>query len=255
MADPLMEALGARIRARRLEQGLTQTVLADAAGVSPRFLISLEKGEGNATLRCLIAVCTVLRLPLDQLTRGLGPGRPDKVALVGLRGAGKSTVGARLAARRGCPFVELDRLVEDEAGMPLAAVFDLRGEVGYRALEQRVLLRVLARRGPLVLATGGGLVTHPGNWSLLRERARTVWLRASPEAHLRRVEAQGDLRPMAGRPAALDELKGILRARAALYAQADIAVDTEELGVDGVVESVGALVDVAPRPAGGLACG
>lgn len=234
----LLPTIGERLRQRRRDRGLTQADLARKAGVSARFLVQLEGGTGNISVQRLAEVCQALDLPLSTLFAGLGPAEPPRVALVGLRGAGKSTVGAALAQRLGAPLVELDQRVEEAAGMTLAELFELRGEAHYRQVEARALDRVLADPGPWVLATGGSLVTAPETWRRLRQACRTVWLRASPEAHLERVRAQGDLRPMRGRPDALAELREILADRAPLYAQADLVVDTEEGGVAGVVEQL-----------------
>lgn len=236
----LLLALGERLRERRLELGLTQAELADHADVSKRFLVQLEGGTGNISVQRLASVCEVLEFSLEQLFRGLGPGTRPKVALVGLRGAGKSTVGARLAERLGAPLVELDREVEARAGMTLAEIFELRGEAHYRQLELEALREVLARPGALVMAAGGSLPTSPAAWQLLRSQARTVWLQASPRAHLERVRAQGDLRPMRGRPDALGELEQILAERRPLYGQAELACDTDSLGVSGVVDRIAA---------------
>jgi len=236
----LLSAIGSRLKRRRVEVGLTQAALAREASVSPRFLVQLEKGEGNISVQRLHAVCAVLQLPLERLFRGLGPDDRAKLALVGLRGAGKSTIGARLAARLGESFVELDRLVEDAAGMSLGEIFEIRGQEGYREIELRVLGEVLAAPGRAVIATGGSLVTAPDTWARLRAGARTVWLRATPGSHLERVMAQGDLRPMRGRPQARAELESILDTRAPLYAQADVSLDTDALGVVGVVDRLAA---------------
>jgi XRE family aerobic/anaerobic benzoate catabolism transcriptional regulator len=239
----LLEEVGARLRARRLAEGLTQAALAQRAGVSVRFLVEIEKGEGNVSLRRLAEVCAVLRLPLEALFSGLGPGGPEKVALVGLRGAGKSTVGAALAQRLGCPFVELDGWVEQRAGMRLGEIFELRGERWFEQLEAEALEALLAQPGRCVVATGGSLVTRPETWRRLRATARTAWLQAPPAAHLQRVAAQGDLRPMRGRPEALAELEAILEERAGLYGQADLALDTAALGPAGAVERLAAWVE------------
>ncbi len=249
--DPLLVEIGRRLRARRRALGWSQARLARRAGLSPRFLGSLEAGRANVSVQRLADLCRALDLSFATLFRGLGPGAGDKVALVGLRGAGKSTIGAALARRLGWAFVEVDERVEALAGMDLGGIFEMSGEAHYRELESRVLGGLLARRGGLVLATGGGVVTHPESWSLLRERARTVWLRASPAAHLARVRAQGDLRPMAGRPNARLEIEAILDARAPLYAQAEIAVDTEALGVDGAVERIARWLGGEPAAAAG----
>ncbi|MEC7946836.1 MAG: shikimate kinase [Myxococcota bacterium] len=236
----LLCAVGGRLRQRRVELGLTQAALAREAGVSPRFLVQLEKGEGNISVQRLHAVCAVLGLSLARLFEGLGPDDRGKLALVGLRGAGKSSIGERVAARLSVPFIELDRLVEDAAGMSLGEIFEIRGQEGYREIEARVLDEVLGAPGRAVIATGGSLVTAPDTWARLRAGARTAWLRASPSSHLERVMAQGDLRPMRGRPQARAELEAILDTRAPLYAQADVSLDTDALGVDGAVARLAA---------------
>lgn len=240
VGDALHTALGERLRARRLHLGLTQAALAESAQVSARFLVQMEQGEANPSVSSLAAVCAALDLPLESLFAGLGPGRPEKVALVGLRGAGKSTVGAALATQLGVRFVELDRAVEEAAGMSLGEIFELRGESSYRELEAAVVDAALSAPGPAVLAAGGSVVSSERTWAQLRQRALTVWLRASPGAHLHRVRAQGDLRPMAGRPDALGELTEILRERTPLYAQATLTLDTEVLGVAGTVQRLAA---------------
>lgn len=238
MPDPLLSALGDRLRERRTALGLTQAALSRRAGVSPRFLVQLEAGLGNISVSRLAEVCTALSLPLDQLFRGLSPGGPRRVALVGLRGAGKTTVGAALAERLGVALIELDRRVEEAAGMRLGEIFEIQGEAAYREAEARVLDALLRAPGTAVIATGGSIVTAPATWRRLREGARTVWLRASPAAHLARVQAQGDLRPMLGRPAALQELEAILAARAPLYAEADLTLDTEGRSPDSLAEQI-----------------
>ena len=236
--DGILNQIGTRLRKRRLEWGLTQAGLARRAGVSPRFLLQLEKGEGNISVSRLADVCSALELSLSSLFQGIGPGRPNKIALVGLRGAGKSTVGLKLANALHIEFIELDGLVEREAGMSLGEIFELRGEAHFRALERKVLERVLRSPEQVVIAAGGSIVTASETWKRLQEGARTVWLQASPASHLERVRAQGDLRPMRGRPNAQKELEAILLERANLYAQADVHLDTDGLGVRGVVEAL-----------------
>ena len=239
----LLVLIGARLRRRRLSLGLTQARLARTAGVSPRFLVQLEKGDGNISVARLADVCAALDISMSALFAGLGPGGPALVALVGLRGAGKSTIGKALAEARGCPFIELDRQIERQAGMRIGELFELRGEGAYRQLEADVLEGIIADSKPCVVATGGGLVTHAETWRHLRQHARTAWLTAPPEVHLARVRAQGDLRPMRGRPNALGELRDILDERAPLYGEADISLDTEALGVAGTVEALGRWLD------------
>jgi XRE family aerobic/anaerobic benzoate catabolism transcriptional regulator len=238
MMTMLLNHVGSRLRARRQVWELTQAELARRAGVSPRFLVQLEKGEGNISVGRLADVCEALELPLSDLFRGIGPGRPNKIALVGLRGAGKSTVGAQLAQALDAVFIELDAKVEAEAGMTLSEIFELRGEAHYRMLEREVLERVLRESGRAVIAAGGSIVTAAETWKRLQEGTRTVWLQASPASHLERVRAQGDLRPMQGRPNAHAELQAILDERAGLYAEADVHMDTDGLGVQGVVEAL-----------------
>ena len=176
--EHLLSQIGTRLRARRTDWDLTQAELAKRAGVSPRFLVQLEKGEGNISVGRLAEVCGALDLPLADLFRGIGPGRPTKIALVGLRGAGKSTVGERLSDVTGSDFIELDALIEQEAGMSLREVFELRGEAHYRTLEREVLERVLRTPGAAVIAAGGSIVTAHETWRRLQEGARTVWLQA-----------------------------------------------------------------------------
>jgi len=153
-------------------------------------------------------------------------GGAKPVALVGLRGAGKSTLGAKLAATLNVPFVELDREVEKEAGAPLAEVFAMYGQDAFRRFERRALERVLSEHPRAVIATGGSLVTDPGTYELLLERCRCVWLKASAQEHMSRVLAQGDVRPFKGRSAALDEIRKLLADRERLYGRASAAVDT-----------------------------
>ncbi len=257
----LLLRLGARVRARRNELGWTQADLARRAGLSARFLVDLEKGEGNISVVRLAEIAEALGVSLATLVGGLGPvrdladtlagldptgarraaraaGATGKVALVGLRGAGKSTVGARLAARLGVRFVEVDAEVEQQAGMRLGEIFEYHGAGRYRELEREVLLRLLDLPDRLVLATGGSVVTAADTWADLRRAARTAWLRASPAAHLGRVEAQGDVRPMRGRADALAELQAILTAREPLYALADRAFPTDGHSVEAVVDAV-----------------
>lgn len=239
----LLALVGQRLRRRRLERDMTQAVLAREAGVSPRFLVQLEKGVGNISVGRLADVCAALGLSLSDLFAGLGPGGPSRVALVGLRGAGKSTVGRALAERLGWMFIELDREVEALAGMRLGELFELRGEAGYRQLEARAIDAILASEQPFVVATGGSLVTRVDAWRQVRAHTRTAWLQAPPEVHLERVRAQGDLRPMRGRPNPLGELRDILAERAPLYGEADVALDTEALGADGTVDAICAWLD------------
>ena len=252
--DRLLAALAERVRALRAQQGLTLQALARRARLSPRFLVQVEQGEANISVRKLAGLAEALdTTPSALLTAPAGP-RPRAraalpvVALLGLRGAGKSTDGRKLARRLRVPFIELDARVEEAAGMSLAELFALHGEGYYRRLEKDALERVLDEGRPAVLATGGGLPASPGTYAALRARALTVWLRADPEDHWNRVVQQGDRRPMADHPEAMAELRRLLSAREPLYAQASATVDTSRLGAEGAAEAIVRLVrGGAPR--------
>jgi XRE family aerobic/anaerobic benzoate catabolism transcriptional regulator len=220
-----LSLLGDRLRAWRSEHGMTRKALSAACGVSERYLAQLEAGEGNASVLLLRKVARAMGVPVEQLVREEAP--PAKcIALLGLRGAGKSSLGSRLAETLKVPFVELDREVEKEAGADLGEVFAMYGQDAFRRFERRALERVLAQHDRAVIATGGSLVTDPGTYKLLLDRCRCVWLKASPEEHMQRVIAQGDMRPFKGRSAALDEIKKLLEDRNRLYARADLVLDT-----------------------------
>jgi XRE family transcriptional regulator, aerobic/anaerobic benzoate catabolism transcriptional regulator len=237
MQERLLAALGRAVRARRLARELTLVELAERSGLSPRFVAQLEAGEGNIAVGRLAALAEALGVRGSELLRAAEPSGVGerRVALIGLRGAGKSSVGERLAGRLGVPFVELDRRVEADAGMSLAEVFELQGEAFYRRLEREALRRVLHDHEGVVIATGGSLVGDPESWELLQRETRTLWLKAKPEEHMLRVQAQGDERPMKNRPSAMAELKALYRARAPLYAQAELCVDTSDQALDAVV--------------------
>ena len=220
-----LSLLGDRVRAWRTENSMTRKALAQASGVSERYLAQLEAGEGNISVLLLRKVARAMGVPVENLVREEAP--PQKcIALLGLRGAGKSTLGARLAGSLKVPFVELDREVEKEAGAALGEVFAMYGQDGFRRFERRALERVLAENQRAVIATGGSLVTDPGTYKMLLERCTCVWLKASPEEHMARVIAQGDMRPFKGRSAALDEIRTLLADRDRLYRRADLVLDT-----------------------------
>lgn len=239
----VLHSLGRTVRARRLERGLTLPALSELCEVSPRFLASLEAGDGNISVARLCDVAQALGTTAAALLDGVdGADRPaQRVALLGLRGAGKSTIGPKLAQRLAMDFLELDQLVERAAGLTLAEVFELHGEGFYRRLEREVLRSLVTENKSAVIATGGSIVGDADSFDLLRRSSTTVWLKARPEDHMQRVVAQGDERPMQNRKDAMAELKLLLRSRTPLYAQADHIVDTNVLGVDG---SVAVLVDV-----------
>ncbi|MFO1402852.1 MAG: helix-turn-helix transcriptional regulator [Steroidobacteraceae bacterium] len=256
-----LQGVGRRVRERRERRGMTRKALAREAEVSERYLGLLETGEGNISIVLLRRVLSVLNarlaevlepeVPADaerrliarllesvpanrleglvlRLMRDYGreeAARRQRIALVGLRGAGKSTLGPKLAAELQCRFVELDAEIERECGLPLGELFSLYGQAGFRRFERRCLERLLAEPAPLVLAAGGGIVAEEETFGLLLAHCYTVWLRASPEEHMARVIAQGDLRPMAGNAEAMDDLRRILIAREPLYRKADAVVD------------------------------
>ncbi|GDX82238.1 shikimate kinase [Deltaproteobacteria bacterium] len=263
----LLPRVGSRVRRVREAAGLTQAELARRSGVSLRFVADVERGAGNASLLRLGELATALGVSLAELVIEAGPviddltrfgrlvpserrrrlgGERVAIALVGMRGAGKSTVGLQLAGHLGVPFVEVDAEIQARAGMPLGTLFSDHGIERYRVLEREVIDALLLSGAATVFATGGSVVTDPVTWPDLRRRARTVWLRARPESHLRRVEAQGDARPMRGRRDALAELRGLLAVREPLYAQADFVVDTDRLDL---LETVWALEQWATEEA------
>jgi XRE family transcriptional regulator, aerobic/anaerobic benzoate catabolism transcriptional regulator len=285
-ADLYLHRLGARIRAARARRGMTRKLLARDSGVSERYLAQLETGKGNISITLLRRVAAAMGLPLAELVseeperpvefsllmqtilrlspaelaearrllgRAFGVaadgGRRQRIALVGLRGAGKSTLGPRLAQALGVPFVELDREIERDVGAPLGEIFDLYGQASYRRAERRALEAVIARHDRAVIATGGSLVSEPATFDLLLSACFAVWLRARPEEHMARVLAQGDTRPMAASAEAMADLRRILDGRTALYAKADIAIDTSGKPVEAsLAELLGAIA--APAPPG-----
>ena len=268
-ANELLSGVGLAVRKLREDRGLSRRALSEKSGVSERFLADLEGGSGNISVGRLADVAralgtsagTLLRQaegaaasPGSDLLAGLsreelqeaerwlrarfGRAQGPMVALVGLRGAGKSTIGRALAAKLSVPFFELDALVEEAAGLSLSGIFSLHGEAYYRRLAREVLTRFLAETDAFVLATGGGLVLDREAWRLLQRRCRTVWLQATPDDHWQRVLAQGDERPSAASPHARDELRALLRVREPLYAQAELSVDTSRLGASGAVRKL-----------------
>lgn len=257
-----LASLGGRVRGLRSRRGMTRKMLAEDSGVSERYLAQLEAGAGNISILLLRQIALALgttaeelladgtdrpvegrlldelirRLTAEQmaeayvlLMKAFGFAHRDRrrhVALVGLRGAGKSTLGGLLARRLSIPFVELNREIERDAGMPIAEIMALGGQSMLRRLERKMLREVVAREDRFVLAVGGGLVAEPATYDLLLSSCYSIWLTASPEEHMHRVLAQGDRRPMAGNPAAMEDLRRILAERAALYAKADARLDT-----------------------------
>jgi XRE family transcriptional regulator, aerobic/anaerobic benzoate catabolism transcriptional regulator len=259
-----LRRLGNAVRLARSRRDMTRKGLAEQSGVSERFLAQLETGSGNASVLVLRKIAAALDIPIDALLamgqQSQSPAlmetvaflktldgvslhsahnvlkehfstvsrerRRERIALIGLRGAGKSTLGAKLAERKTWPFVELDRRVEQASGVPLGTLFEMYGQEGFRRLEYRCLHDLLTTTKCFVLATGGSIVSDPGIYDLLLTNCFTVWLRATPEDHMQRVIAQGDLRPMAQRAEAMEDLKRILAERDELYRKADAIVET-----------------------------
>ncbi len=270
----LLLRIGARVRARRSEVGMSLRELAEASGVSSRFLSDVEKGRGNIAIGRLDAVAGALSVPLHTLVhpaanapaiptdrqaihelladcseptlrrlRGLlevalGRRAPRMIALLGFRGAGKSTVGAVVAEALELPFVELVREVEDRAGMVLSDVFTAHGEGYYRRLEMECLGDLVASGRTCVAALPGGVVTNPDAMELIRQSCLSIWLRATPEDHWRRVFEQGDTRPMAGRAEPMAELRAIMARREPFYRQASGIVETSGRTLDEVRDAV-----------------
>jgi XRE family transcriptional regulator, aerobic/anaerobic benzoate catabolism transcriptional regulator len=247
----VLKALADSVRAERVASGLTLRALASLAGVSERFLVQLESGEGNISVARLYDLADALGTSPAELLVSSGreshPRRrgapPSVVALLGVRGAGKSAVGQLVAKKLKAPLVELDALVAKEAGMSVPTLFEIHGEAYFRRIERQVLRRLLDAAEPVVIATGGSIVTDSETFALLRKRALTIWLKADAVDHWRRVTGQGDLRPMRGRKNAMNELRALMRKRTPLYAQADHVVDTTSESVEEVARRVARLAE------------
>jgi len=282
--DPFLIALGERVRSLRARKGMTRRVLAHESRVSERHLANLELGLGNASILVLRQVAQALGCALAELlgdetaaspewlfirdllrnrseedlgrarqalARLFGDARENtgsgRIALIGLRGAGKSTLGHMLADELDVPFVEINREVERVAGCSLAEIHNLLGPSAYRRYERRALEEALQNHAEAVIATPGGIVSDAGTFNLLLAGCFTVWLQASPEEHMQRVIAQGDLRPMAGNAEAMEDLKRILAGRAAFYGKADLSFNTTG---KSVTESFAQLCDLLEHRSG-----
>jgi XRE family aerobic/anaerobic benzoate catabolism transcriptional regulator len=258
-----LKQLGEKLRSFRVRRGLTQEKVARICGLSARFVASVELGRGNISVARLRELARALQVPVETLAaedlpaspafeqstdflKKLAPpdlrdahklllekfggspsdGRRSRVALTGLRGAGKSTLGSLLAQSLEVPFIELDRQIERDSGLTLTIIFDLYGLAGYRRMERDALERILADYPRFVLATGGSIVSDPANYNRLLGACFTVWLRAKPEEHMARVLGQGDRRPMSDSRQAMRDLRRILSAREPLYRQADASLET-----------------------------
>ena len=238
----LLATLGNRVRQMRGARRWTIRELAERSGVSVRFLVQLEAGHANISIKRLADLGGAFGVhPATLLMDRDGDERPI-IALLGLRGAGKTTIGKRLARRLRVPFVELDQRIQAAADMPLNDLFAIHGEDHYRRLERETLTALLTDPHPMVLATGGGLVTSPDTYALLKGSAVTVWLHATAEDHWNRVVAQGDKRPMKDHPQAMADLRTLLASRQPLYATAEHTVETAGRSVDQVVDALRTLV-------------
>jgi len=238
--------MGERARRLRLDQHLTLRELAERSGVSLRFLLQIESGKANVSVKRLADVAGALGTSAAALLAEEAEAARPLIVLLGLRGAGKTTVGRRLAKRLKRPFVELDSLVEEAAGLSLREIFALHGEDYYRRLERETLERLVRdvaspsrRARPPIVAAGGGIVTSSDAMDLLARHAITIWLRAAPQDHWQRVIMhQGDRRPMENQPQAMDALRALHARREPLYARADITVDTSRLEPEAVVAAI-----------------
>jgi XRE family aerobic/anaerobic benzoate catabolism transcriptional regulator len=275
-----LKAIGERVRQARARKNITRKSLAVQSGVSARYLANLESGQGNVSVLLLRHVGAALNLSPDellrdrddepaeletiqQLLRSMTPQRLAKasdlllrnfrdqpterskrIALIGLRGAGKTTLGHKLAQNLKRPFIELDREIEREAGTSLSEIFLLYGQQGYRRYERRCLENLLESQEACVIATGGSIVSERATFQLLLATCFTVWLKALPEEHMARVIAQGDTRPMEGNTQAMDDLRRILKSRAGLYEQADAIVDTAGKSVSDSLNDVNQTIPI-----------
>ena len=270
-SDPetgFLEQLGQRVRTMRALRGMSRKVLARVSGISERYIAQLEGGKGNVPIVLLRRVSNAMGAHLEDLIPSAEPA-PDwaiirdllrkatpaqiaqakdaltgggmsaqrrvsfsGIALIGLRGAGKSTLGKMLAKQIGWKFVELNKEIEAQNGLSVAEIIALYGQEGFRRMEQAALSQLLARKELMVLATGGGIVSEPLTFDLILSSFYTIWLKAEPEEHMARVRGQGDLRPMADDRSAMAELRNILVSREPLYARASAVVDTARLSVD-----------------------
>jgi XRE family aerobic/anaerobic benzoate catabolism transcriptional regulator len=248
--ESLLAEVGQRLAAAREAQKLSLAEIARRAGVSRRYVSMAEAGQANLSLLKLAALSSALRLPLRELCDiDLGHAPELRVGLLGLRGAGKSTVGRLLSQLLEVPFFELDRLIEDRAGMSLGPLFEIHGEQWYRQQQRAALEEWLEHHGSGVLATGGSIVNDEETFARLRATCRTVWLKATPEEYWQRVVDQGDMRPMRNNPRAMEDLRRILAAREPRYALADSIVVTSAAPPLQLAEQIAAWVtsDRSPR--------
>ncbi len=285
---PFLAALGERVRSARAKRGMTRRAVAQTAQVSERHLANLEYGAGNVSILLLLQVAEALRCSLAELIGDVTTSSPEwllirelleqrdeaslrrvrqaigqllgtggtaspsnpRIALIGLRGAGKSTLGRMLAEDLGFPFVELSQEIEKFAGCSISEIQNLYGQSAYRRYERRALEEAIQIYPEVVLATPGGLVSDPATFNLLLTHCATVWLQARPEDHMQRVLAQGDLRPMAASREAMEDLRTILAGRAAFYFQAQHHLDTSAAPLPDTFAQLRHLVHAMLNPPG-----
>ena len=280
--DPaFLAAFGDRIRGERARRGMSRKLLAHHAGISERYLTQLESGKGNVSIVLLRHVAAALGLPLSRLVEDETPSpemtlvrqflsrlepaqlnqayaalsslfeadatasRARRIALVGLRGAGKTTLGTAAAKEAGIPFFELDREIERLSGTSLGSVIELYGQQAYRRYEMQALQELLGSHPRFIVATGGSIVSETATYELLLRSLFTVWVRTTPEEHMKRVREQGDLRPMAGSQQAMNDLRRIVEERSELYGRADLVIDTTG---KSVAEAAGPLLAQISNP-------
>jgi len=272
--DDFLRAFGERLRGERARRGMSRKLLADHAGISERYVTQIESGKGNVSIAILRQIAGALGVPLGRLVAEENPSpeltlineflarlspaqlreayaslasafasdaglsRAQRIALIGLRGAGKTTLGAALAKVKKVPFFELDREIERLSGTSLGTLIEMYGQQAYRRYELQALQELLDAHPRFVVAAGGGIVSEAATYELLLRHCFTVWVRTTPEEHMARVVAQGDRRPMAGSAQAMEDLRRILDERTPLYARADLKIDTTGVRVEDAVERI-----------------
>jgi XRE family aerobic/anaerobic benzoate catabolism transcriptional regulator len=284
-SDAYLRRLGERVRRLRHQRGMSRKVLAKQARVSERYIAQLEVGKGNCSIVLLRRIARAMSLPVTQLVNEFADPSLDlvllvqflerlpqpalnearelllksfskptqtmrrgRIALIGLRGGGKSTLGRLLADRLGTPFIELDREIEERSGASLTEIFDMFGQETFRRAEREALESVLAKHSDFVMATSGSIVTDPGTMELLLSSCFTIWVKAEPQDHMRRVIEQGDMRPMANSARAMEDLIAILKSREPLYAKAEAALVTTGKTPEQTVNELMRVIPAVPIP-------